>query len=124
MSESLLAAVVQMTSTDDAPRNLERAGVLVQRAGQRGASLVVLPENVAYMGPDAASRAAVAGRFEPGTAGEGTVARFAHDLARATGCWTLWGGVPEARDADARVYNAAVLVAPDGVIAARYRKVH
>lgn len=117
-------AVVQMTSRDEVAANLERASALVRRAVARGAALVALPENVAYMGPEA-GKAAAAGRYEPGTGGTGPVADAARALARETGAWVLWGGVPEARDeGDGRVFNAAVAYSPDGVVAARYRKIH
>ncbi len=43
------------------------------------------------------------------------------DLARACGMWLVPGSVYER--ADGRVHNTAVVVAPDGTLVARYRKV-
>jgi deaminated glutathione amidase len=41
--------VVQLCSTDDLAANLERARAGVSEAAERGARLVALPENFAYM---------------------------------------------------------------------------
>jgi nitrilase len=46
-------ACVQITSGEDLELNLERVERLLQQAAQQGARLAVLPENFAYMGPDA-----------------------------------------------------------------------
>ncbi len=119
----VLAAVVQMTSGEDVSRNLARADALVRRAVARGAALVVLPENVAYMGPEE-GKAAAAEHFGEGAEPTGPIGRMARDIARETGAWVLWGGVPERHESDARVYNAAVLVDPSGTVTARYRKIH
>lgn len=121
-----LAAVVQLNSRDDLAENLRRAAALVRRAAGRGASLVVLPENLAYMGPEE-GKLAVAERFERGPVSDaaGAIARWASALAIETGAWLLLGGVPERVEGDAaHVHNAAVLVDAAGSVAAVYRKVH
>lgn len=120
--DPVLVAAVQMTSRDDVSQNLARAAELVHTAVKRGASLVVLPENVAFMGSEEA-KLSHAERFDPGAAPDGPIGRFACELSRETGAWVIWGGVPERADG-ARVYNASVCVSPSGDFAARYRKVH
>ena len=45
----MIAAVAQMTSSDDLARNLEKAAELIATAAQAGAELVALPENFALM---------------------------------------------------------------------------
>ncbi len=119
---TVLVAAAQMTSRDDVSANLDRAASLVRRAVARGARLVVLPENVAYMGPEE-GKLAVAERFEAHTAPDGPIGRALRDLSRETGACVIWGGLPELAD-DARVFNTSVCVAPDGTITARYRKIH
>jgi predicted amidohydrolase len=47
--ERVTAAVVQMTSTTEVERNLAAAESLVTRAAERGARLVALPENFAFL---------------------------------------------------------------------------
>ena len=122
MSDPVLVAAAQMTSTEDVARNLDRAAALVRKAVSRGARLVVLPENVAFLGAEDAKRAVAEG-FDPGAEPDGPIGRCARDLSRETGAWVIWGGLPERADGP-RVYNASVCVRPDGVVVARYRKVH
>ena len=120
-----LVAAAQMTSTADVSCNLTRAAALVREAVGRGATLVGLPENVAYMGPEAGKRA-VAEDFVVGEAPAGDVIGAAmRAVAAESGAWVLWGGVPERIAEDAgRTFNTAVMVSPEGRVAARYRKVH
>lgn len=122
MDEGAVVAAVQMTSGDDVTKNLECAAALTRRAVARGARLVVLPENVAWMGPEA-HKPALAERFDPGEEPDGPIGRFARDLSRDTGAWIVWGGVPERAEGE-RVFNTSVCVRPDGRFAARYRKIH
>jgi predicted amidohydrolase len=118
---SWLAAAVQMTSTEDVAGNLARAGALVARAVARGAGLVTLPENFAWLrisGPDPAE---VLDERAPGP-----ILRFGLEAAARHGVWLLLGSVPEAGGPElgGRIYNTSVLVAPTGRVAAVYRKIH
>jgi predicted amidohydrolase len=124
-TESVLVAAVQMSSRDELEANLATAEKLVRRAVARGASLVGLPENVTFMGPEEA-KLATAERFHTGPVGadDGRVARWAASLAAETKTWLLLGGVPEIASSPARVHNTALVVDPQGTIAALYRKVH
>lgn len=122
MADNAIAAVVQMTSGEDVAKNLARAGELVHKAVRRGASLVVLPENVAFMGPEQ-GRLAVAERFDPGAEADGPIGRFARELSRETGAWVIWGGVPERSD-DTHTNNTSVVFDARGELIARYRKIH
>jgi deaminated glutathione amidase len=45
------------------------------------------------------------------------------ELARGTGTWLLLGGFPE-RGSERRIRNTAVLLDPQGTVAAVYRKIH
>src|SRR5689334_8768127 len=47
---TITAAVVQMTSKNDVTANLQTASRLIGEAGRRGAKLIVLPENFAFIG--------------------------------------------------------------------------
>jgi nitrilase len=44
----MLAAVIQLSSQDDVPKNLARAMLLVGEAARAGAQVVALPENFAF----------------------------------------------------------------------------
>src|SRR5581483_6860037 len=60
MPSDVVVAAVQMTSTADVGRNLDRCHDLVKEAAAAGALLVGLPENFAYLGPDQDHRLAIA----------------------------------------------------------------
>lgn len=111
-----LAAVAQMTATEDVEASMAQAGALVAEAAARGAQLCVLPENVSFMGSEAAKRRLA----EP--LGGPSFGRLG-DLARRHQLWLLAGTLPESADGD-RAYNTSVLFDPGGRAAAIYRKVH
>jgi predicted amidohydrolase len=110
-------AVVQMTSTDDLRLNLESARELVGEAAAQGAALVALPENFAFLRREG----------EPIPCAQpldGEIVGTLRDLARRHRLWLVGGTFPEAIPGDLRVHNTCVLLAPDGAIAAVYRKIH
>ncbi len=93
----------------------DRVGRLV--AGARGADLVVLPELWAagYFAFDS-----YAERAEPL---DGPTVAAARGWARDLDAYVHLGSIVE-RDGEGRLFNTAVLLAPDGRIAHTYRKVH
>jgi predicted amidohydrolase len=115
----VIGAAVQMTSTPDVEANLGAAEHLVREAAGRGAELVVLPENFSHMGPEE-EKAALAEALD----GSGPILSRMQRLARETRAHLVLGGMAEKSDEPARVYNACVLVGPDGAVRAVYRKIH
>ncbi len=113
-----LAAAVQMTSTMDIPRNLATAERLIEKAAARGATLIGLPENFAFMGGSDAERLQGAEPLD-GPIIQG-FARVAQRL-KVTVCL---GGFPEKSAHPQQPYNTHVVLGPDGSILARYRKIH
>jgi predicted amidohydrolase len=112
-----LAAAIQMTSTADVERNLASAERLVREAASRGARLVGLPENFAFLrseGEPVPEAQSLEGPW---------VSRMAA-LAREHHLTLLLGSVPEAIEDAPRVYNTSVLLGPDGSLLAHYRKMH
>ncbi len=112
-----LAAALQMTSTADVERNLATAERLVAEAARKGAALVGLPENFAFLrseGEPVPEAQPVDGPW---------VARMAN-AARAHGVTLLLGSLPERIEGDTRVHNTTVLLGPDGHTLAVYRKIH
>ena len=125
----LRAAVVQMTSTEDVGRNLATASALVRQAAQAGATLIGLPENFAFLGSNGDHRLAIAEPLDAAAAGAGVpfpgpILGAMSDLARTSGATLLLGGFPERSEDPRRIRNTAVLLTPDGAVAARYRKIH
>jgi predicted amidohydrolase len=117
MADTVLAAAVQMTSTADVERNLDAAERLVAAAAERGARLVGLPENFAFLRSEGTPVP------EP-QALDGPWVRRMADQARRHRLTLLLGSLPERIEGDARVYNTSVLLGPDGAVLAVYRKIH
>jgi predicted amidohydrolase len=126
MSDTYLAAVVQLCSTSDAEANWQNAAALIRQAAARGAVLVATPENTNYLGPHEEKV-----RLAEPLDGE-TCRRFG-SLAGELGIHLLLGSfnerveaIPEAAQGTgpARCHNTSVLFAPDGTVLASYRKIH
>jgi deaminated glutathione amidase len=116
--DRLVAAVVQLSSTEDVARNLDRSYELVVRAAHRGAGFVALPENFAFLSEsEAAPPAEELSR-------PGPILRFGQKAARELKIHLLLGSLPEQREGDARIYNTSVLFGPEGQVVASYRKIH
>jgi predicted amidohydrolase len=115
----LCVAVVQLSSQDDVAKNLARVTDLVARAAGAGAELVTLPENFAFMGDEAGKRSLA----EPGD-GSGRILGAVRAAAEHGKVWIVAGGMPEVSTDPARPFNTSFLVAPDGAVVAKYRKVH
>jgi deaminated glutathione amidase len=113
----LPVALVQLDATGDVDANIDRATALASEAASGGARLVVLPEYLQFRGGDDGFRASA--RPIPGPHTDA----FA-DVARQHDVWILAGSLAEASGDDPRPYNTSTLIAPDGSIAARYRKIH
>jgi predicted amidohydrolase len=124
MGWQLRVGAVQMRSSDDLAANLNVARELVARAAGEGARLVVLPECFSYLGApgdDRTKKLATAETFER----SGPVLDCLREAATRGGVWVVGGGTAEVVPGDAgRTYNTAVVVSPDGAVAARYRKIH
>ena len=118
---SVQVAVIQLSSQDDVNANLARARELVLEAGRRGAELVALPENFAFMGEES-RRLEIA---EPvGSDSTGPIVSLLQGAAREAGVWLVAGGMPERGPDAARPFNTSLLLSPSGRIVATYRKVH
>jgi len=113
----LPVALVQLDATDDVDGNLAAAVALADEAAAGGARLVALPEYLQYRGSDDGYRASA--RPIPGPHTE----PFA-EVARRRGAWILVGSTAETSTDPLRPYNTSTLIAPDGSIAATYRKIH
>ena len=118
------AAAVQLNSTADLDRNLERADRLTRAAAADGAQLVVLPEKWSVLGTAEALRAGAQPLDGPAIA-------WARAVARELGIDLVAGSIAERADAgpaaapaDGRLRNTSVHVGPDGEIRGAYRKIH
>ncbi len=110
-------AAVQLNSNGDKARNLAVAERLVRAAAADGAELVALPEKWNLL---AAGRELAAGA----EALDGPSLSAARGWARELGIHLLAGSVAERVADEEKVFNASVLIGPDGVDRAVYRKIH
>ncbi len=126
---SALVAALQMTSREEVDRNLDDVRQMTRDATRRGAQLVVLPENFALLASGAEERR----KFDfaealplVGTRGPaGPIVAAMQETARETGAWMILGGMPEQIASNpGHLYNAAVVLDPEGTVRAIYRKIH
>ncbi len=113
----LPVALVQLDATSDVDANLATAVALAGEAAEGGARLIALPEYLQYRGPDDGFRASA--RLIPGPYTD----RFA-EVARRYAVWILVGSTAETSTDPTRPFNSSALIAPDGAVAAVYRKLH
>ena len=123
-------AAVQMVSSADVVANIESARRLITEAAQAGAGLVVLPENFAVLdGGPQARFAESEGDYSASMQG------MLSTVAAAYGIWVVAGTIPiitrptvaggeSEQVGEGRVRPASLVFSPQGVIAARYDKMH
>ncbi len=115
---SFRAACVQMRSGIDRARNVEAALSLIAEAADGGAHFIATPEMTTAV--DRQGDRLVASLPE----GEALEEIGAFSVAAAEhGVWLLIGSMPVRRQ-DGKLANRSFLFGPDGVVAARYDKIH
>lgn len=119
MTDCPQVAAVQMTSGADVRANIETAVGLIARAAEQGASLVVLPENVAFLGADEADKLAVGE-----VPGDGWIQEQLAQAAASYGVWLVAGTIPLFGDEAQRVAAACLVFDDNGDLRARYDKLH
>lgn len=114
------AAVIQLVSNQVVEHNLTRVNyLLAQLSQEQGVSLVVLPENFAFMGAHEQDKLTVAETF-----GAGPIQESLATMAMKYHCWIVAGTIP-LRGVSADHVRAASLVFDDGgQCVARYDKIH
>jgi predicted amidohydrolase len=117
---SLRVAAVQLNSRADLFANLQSCGRLVAQAADRGASLVVLPENFAYLGAEGGRRELAERVGDTGAPIQQALSQLARDCALTL----VAGGFPEVSQDPRRPFNTCVVFSPAGQVMASYRKLH
>ena len=112
-----LAAALQLTSTSEPEVNFARAEEQIELASRRGADLIGLPENFAFMGDDTK-------RLELSTALSEQCSKFLVTMARRYQIVLLGGGFPVPLPDGNRTLNRSELVGKDGQLLAQYDKIH
>jgi predicted amidohydrolase len=114
-----MAACIQMASGPNVGPNLMEAERLISMAVERGAALVVLPENFAIMGREESDKLAV----READAG-GPIQDFLAQQARRHGIWLVGGTLPMAAADDSKIRAACLVYDDQGRRVARYDKIH
>jgi len=111
-------ALIQMRSGRDMARNAADAAELIRAAHAQGAQFVSTPEMTNILEPDRARLKSLA-RLEA----EDESVRLFSALARELGLWLNIGSLALKGEGE-KLINRSLLFAPDGIIAARYDKIH
>ena len=114
------AALIQMTSSDDPPRNLRVVSEFLRHAKSEGATLALTPEVTNCVSNSRARQQAVLQPQDEDQTLDGL-----REAATALGLWVLAGSLALKLPApETRFANRSFLIAPDGSIAAWYDKLH
>jgi predicted amidohydrolase len=109
-------SAIQLNSQPDFEQNLEMTYDLVKKAAGKGANLVALPENFAFMGDEQK-------RLEQAEEISKAVERDLMEWAKEFEVYLLGGGYPVPAG-NGKVYNRARLINPKGENIAEYNKIH
>ncbi|MEO5349357.1 MAG: carbon-nitrogen hydrolase family protein [Magnetococcus sp. YQC-3] len=115
----MLAAVIQLCSTADREENLREAEGWMLAAVQRGAELLVLPENFSFMGRTEEEK-----RRHWEDPVDGPSLAFLRAFAGRHGVWVVGGSIPLRVAGLERVTNTCFVVDGQGQVRARYDKIH
>ncbi|MFM1892110.1 MAG: hypothetical protein RLZ44_1187 [Pseudomonadota bacterium] len=113
------AAAIQLASGSNLQANLLETEKLVEQAARKGARLVVLPENFAFMGNTCREVTKVRE-----AAGAGQLQDFLSQLADRLDIWLVGGTIPLQANDPAKARAACLVFDDRGRLAARYDKMH
>lgn len=111
--------LLQLTSTADRDASTATALALINDAAKAGAQLVLTPEGTPFLAARREETLALA----HAEADEPSLPRFQR-AAQDAGIWLLIGSIPLRDGTSDKLVNRSFLIAPDGVIRARYDKIH
>ena len=118
-SNALIAAAVQLRPGDSIEHCLINASAMIQRAVDKGAKLVVLPENFAHLGCD---NFTAIGRAE--STPRGMVRQFLSSQARQQSIWLVAGTLPISVPGQPKPFARSLLFDPQGNQCSSYDKIH
>ncbi|MBF0462758.1 MAG: carbon-nitrogen hydrolase family protein [Magnetococcales bacterium] len=116
---TMWAAVIQLCSSNDRAENLREAERWMTAAVQRGADLLVLPENFSFMGQTDAEK-----RHHWEDPETGPSLAFLRTFARQHRVWIVGGSVALRTAHPDRITNTCFVVDGAGQVRGRYDKIH
>ncbi len=113
-------AAVQMETTPDRNRNVEKVLSFIDQAGKMGVKLVCFQEYLVTECPESQEkREEILGKAEPIP---GPFTQVVGERAKGNHLYVVAGSLFEA-DQD-KLYNTSPLIGPDGVVIGKFRKMH
>ena len=112
-----LVAALQITSTSNVEANFTEAEEQIELAARRGAELIGLPENFAFLGGDDEKLRLASELSEK-------CANFLKTMSQRYQVFLLGGGYPVPAGDDSHTFNRSALFGKDGQILAKYDKIH
>ena len=112
-----LVAALQITSTSNVEANFTEAEEQIELAARRGAELIGLPENFAFLGGDDEKLRLASELSEK-------CANFLKTMSQRYQVFLLGGGYPVPAGDDRHTFNRSALFGKDGQILAKYDKIH
>jgi len=112
-------AAIQMVSGANVGANLINAQMLMGKAKEQGAKLVVLPENFAFIGQKEEDTLLMSE-----SKGNGRMQNFLSKQAKELDLWIIGGTIPIKSDDPKKVYSACILWNNMGEQVAQYNKLH
>jgi predicted amidohydrolase len=119
LNQTLRVAALQYCAGANASATLTHIEPMIATAADKGAELVALPEAASFLAPNRKSLDDLA----ENEADSPSLTRFSH-IASHHGIWLLVGSLLIHRSEDRKLVNRSYLVAPNGMIADYYDKIH
>lgn len=111
-------ALIQMVSSAKVAENLAYVEQLMIMAKEKETSLVVLPENFAFMGLNDTDKFQIAESY-----GQGAIQEKISQLAKNLGLWVVAGTIP-LKGTGSKVRASSIVYDDKGLKVARYDKIH
>lgn len=118
-SNSIYVAAVQLVSSADVQKNLDRASYWIEKAANQGAKIIALPEYFCFMGYSDQDKNAIAEDF-----GSGPIQDHLAALAARHKVYIVGGTLPLRSMEANRFYNSCLVYDPSGQCVGRYDKKH
>src|SRR5699024_2864674 len=110
-------ALVEMNKKQDKEKNIKNIKNVIDKAADKGAELVALPENSTYEGKD--EEKSKHAELIP----DGDTFKLLSNLAKKHSIFIHVGSILEEYSED-KSYNTSFMVNPDGDMIGKYRKIH